>query len=170
MSYALPEALQPFLSITEVDHSTPFGQKIFRRKYRQDPPDFEKHLVCFFQDNYGAYHVAGYSHMTPHGNVYLSGGSCTDGDVIRLMSEKQRELVSANGGILHHILKYAFDKYAGHCRAFFGHCGDARAWEVVMAVGFVPTEHQYLIAHWHQPIDDAEKAALVAKINAIGAF
>ena len=39
-----------------------------------------------------------------------------------------------------------------------------------MAVGFVPTEHQLLISHWHQPIDEAERAALVVKIDEIVAF
>ncbi len=86
------------------------------------------------------------------------------------MSEPQREQISAAGGAMVHGLRHAFLKLADDCDAYFGYCGDPRAWEVDMAAGFVPTEHDKLIARWHKPLDPVRTRSLVAKAHAIGPF
>ena len=71
------------------------------------------------------------------------------------------------------ILKWeheADEPYADRCDAYFGHCGDARAYEVDMQAGFEPTGHDQLIVRWHKPLDPVRRRALVAKAHAIGAF
>jgi len=76
----------------------------------------------------------------------------------------------AGGGLLLHALRYGFARFADRCEAYFGYCGDARAYEVDMAAGFVPTRHRFLIAHWHRDLPDARREELIAKVHAIGPF
>jgi hypothetical protein len=108
--------------------------------------------------------------MRPFGDVYLSGGSCSNGEAIRRMQPEHLAAVQAAGGVYHLILKYAFKKYAACCDAFFGYSADRRALEVAFASGFVATEHERLFAHWHKPLPEVVRHALTAKVQALGAF
>ena len=169
-SDTIPESVQPFLTITEIDDARFIAGALFRRKYAQTPPEVPRHLAAFHRTVDGTLRLAGYSHMRPYEEVYLSGGSCTDGATIRAMSAAQREALYAAGGVLFLILKYAFAKYAGECEAFFGHCGDARALEVTRAAGFVETGFRHVIAHFHRPLPDVRRRELTAKVAALGPF
>jgi hypothetical protein len=166
----LPDPLRDFITITEVDSGNFLVADLFRRKFGHPPPDQPHHLVGFYRDVDGNLHLAGYSHMMPFGDVYLSGGSCTNGETARLMSPGERDALRSAGGLWFHLLKYAYRKYADCCDAFFGHCGDARALEVALAAGFVRTEHEHLIVHWHKSLHPSIRRALLAKVHALGAF
>jgi hypothetical protein len=170
MTNTLPKALQGFLTITEIDHADFFIEALFKRKFGHTPPDFPRHFVAFYRDAQGASFVAGYSHMRKFEEVYLSGGSCTEGNALRRMSQEERIVLEAHGGVWYQILKYKFAKLGSECEAFFGHCGDIRAMQVATAAGFVALEHQYLIAHWHKVITEERKKQLTDKIHAIGPF
>lgn len=166
----LQQPLRQFLTITEIDDADFLVASLFRRKFAAPPPDVGRHLVALYRDGSGALRLAGYSHMRPFGEVYLSGGSCSDGETIRLMAPEQRDAIHAAGGIWYLILKYAFARYADCCDVFFGHCGDARALGVATAAGFVSAGHEHLIAHWHKPLHENIRRALVAKVHALGPF
>ncbi|HEY8012221.1 MAG TPA: hypothetical protein VIE67_14615 [Rudaea sp.] len=168
--HVIPEPIRRFLTITEIDDADFLVGALFRRKFGDPPPDFSRHLVALYSDADGAHHLAGYSHMRPFGDIYLSGGSCSNGETIKRMQAQEREAVQAAGGVWYLILKYAFHKYANCCDAFFGHCGDRRALDVALAAGFVKTEHEHLIVHWHKPLADVFRRALTAKAHALGAF
>jgi hypothetical protein len=169
-SEILPASLQEFMTITEVDHGNFLVTDLFKRKFGHPPPDQPRHLVGLYRDPGGALHLAGYSHMMPFGDVYLSGGSCTNGDTARLMLPEQRDALREAGGLLFYMLTYAFRKYADCCDAFFGHCGDRRALEVTLAAGFIQTEHEHLIVNWHKPLHPNIQRALLAKVHALGSF
>lgn len=169
-THTLPESLRGFLDITEIDDARLLVSGLFQRKFHSPPPAFGRHLVALYRDADGSMHVAGYSHMRRFGEVYLSGGSCSDGATIRRMPAAQREAVQEAGGIWYLILKYAFERYADCCDVFFGHCGDARALQVATAAGFVSAGHTHLIAHWHKPLHENIRRALVAKVHALGPF
>jgi hypothetical protein len=166
----LPEALHGFLTITEVDHADFLVSALFQRKFGHPAPGIPRHIVGLYRSSGGALHVAGFSHMMPFGDVYLSGGSCTDGEVARLMLPEHRDALRAAGGLWFYLLKYKFRKFADCCDAFFGHCGDRRALEVALAAGFQLTEHEHVIVNWHKPLHDNHKRALLAKVHALGAF
>ncbi len=168
--HTLPEHLRSFLTITEVDNADFLITSLFRRKFAAPPPDVGRHLVALYRDATGALHLAGYSHMRPFGDVYLSGGSCSEGETIRTMQAEHRDAIKAAGGIWYLILKYAFARYADCCDAFFGHCGDARALQVATAAGFISAGHQHLIAHWHKPLHENIRRALIANVHALGPF
>ena len=166
----LPESLRGFIMITEVDHANFLVAELFQRKFGHLPPDQPRHLVGLYRDSEGGLHLAGYSHMMPFGDVYLSGGSCTNGDTTRRMSEAERNTLRDAGGLWFYLLQYAFRKYAGCCDAFFGHCGDRRALEVALAAGFIQTEHEHVIVNWHKPLHPNIQRALLAKVHALGNF
>ena len=166
----VPENLRSFLTITEIDDAELVVGALFRRKFGVPPPDFGRHLVALYQNADGSLRLAGFSHMRPFGDVYLSGGSCSDGDTIRTMTDAHRDAIQAAGGVWYLILKYAFAKFAEDCDAFFGHCGDRRALEVALAAGFVKTEFPPIIVNWHKPMHENFRRALLAKVVALGAF
>lgn len=168
--HVIPEPLRPFLTITEIDDAELLVGDLFRRKFASPPPEVGRHLVALHRDADGALRLAGYSHMRAFGDVYLSGGSCSNGETIRAMPEAQRQAIIDAGGVWYLILKYAFTRYADNCDAFFGHCGDRRALEVATAAGFVPAGPLHLIAHWHKPLHENIRRALVAKVEALGPF
>jgi hypothetical protein len=108
--------------------------------------------------------------MRPFEDVYLSGGSCSNGETIKRMQPDELAALKAAGGVYHLILKYAFKKFAGACDAFLGYSSDTRALEVAFASGFVATEYPRLFAHWHKPLADDAKRRIAAKIDALGPF
>jgi len=168
--HTIPEPLRPFLTITEIDDAQFIAGDLFRRKFASPPPPFGRHLVALYGDARNGFRLAGYSHMRPFGDVYLSGGSCSNGETIRAMDPAHRGAIEAAGGVWYLVLKYAFARYADCCDAFFGHCGDRRALEVATAAGFVGAGHEHLIVHWHKPLHENIRRALVAKAHALGPF
>lgn len=166
----IPASIRPFFTITELDDADFLIGDLFRRKFAHPPPGFRRHLAALYRDPAGAYHVAGYSHMRPHEEVYLSGGSCSNGETIKRMQTDELAALKAAGGVYHLILRYAFRKYADCCDAFLGYSSDVRALEVAFASGFVVTEYPRLFAHWHKPLADDARRRITAKIDALGAF
>ena len=161
--------VEDFVLTTEVDDSR-IGGGIFRRRFQSEPPDVPHHIVTFFRDGEGSLWPASYVHFRPWGEVLLVGGAATDGGVFARMSEEQRQAVRDAGGLYLRALRWAFARYADQCQAYFGYCGDPRAWEVDMQAGFVPTPHERLIAHWHRPLPDATRQELIARAHALGPF
>lgn len=169
-TYTISQSLQRFLTISEIDDAAFLVGALFRRKFDAPPPNVGRHLVALYRDASGTLLLAGYSHMRPFGDAYLSGGSCSNGEAIRAMHPTDRAAIQAAGGVWYLILKYAFARYADCCDAFFGHCGDARALEVATAAGFVSAGHPHLIVNWHKPLHESIRRALIAKVQALGPF
>jgi len=166
----LPEALRPFLVLTEIDHGRLVVEDLFRRKFEADPPAHPHHLAAFHRRSDGSLRLLSYSHMYPFGDIYLSGGACTDGDVIRAMPETEREALSAAGGARRWVLAYALQRFADRCDAFFAYSGHPRARQICEELGFVDTGQPYLLAHWHKPLHANLRRALLAKAAALGPF
>lgn len=157
------------LVLTEVSDASPFAD-LFRRKFGHPLPDSGDHFVAFHRDARGALWPLSYLNYNRFGDIRLVGGGCTDGNVIRAMAQSERDAVQASGGVLVHLLRAGFRQFAADCDAYFGHCGDARAYAVDLAAGFEPTEHQFLLVHWHKPLHEVLRRALIAKAHAIGPF
>jgi hypothetical protein len=166
----LPPEIRSFLTITEIDHPRLWSRDLFVRKYGEDPPDTPHHIVAIYHQADASSRVIGYTHMHPFGDVYLSGGSCADGDNIRRMEAEHSSALRSSGGVLLWMLRYAMLRYADRCDAFFGYSGDARAYEVCLDAGFIPTGHQHLLVRWHKELHPHIQRALVAKVHALGSF
>ncbi|HEV7492036.1 MAG TPA: hypothetical protein VGO25_14625 [Rhodanobacteraceae bacterium] len=165
-----PDPLNAFLAITELDDASPFFGELFRRKFGDPVPAEKHHFGVFFRAGDGNFVPLSYLHFMPFDELLLVGGLCTDGRTFERMSETQREQIRAAGGVMVHALRYVFLRLADSCEAYFGYCGDPRAYEVDMQAGFVPTEHDKLIARWHKPLDPARRQILIGKAHAIGPF
>ena len=166
----LPAPLNTFLAITELDDAAPFFGDLFRRKFGDPIPADKHHFGVFFKTADGGFVPLSYLHFMPYGEIQLVGGLCTDGRTFERMSEWQRGQIRIAGGVMVHALRYVFERLAQTCDAYFGYCGDPRAYEVDMQAGFEPTPHDKLIARWHKPLDAARRDRLIAKANAIGPF
>lgn len=153
--------LDDFIVVSEVDKGRDFAEAVFQRKFRLSVPGFPHHVVTFYRKSWDCLVPLSYVHIRPRGDIYLVGGACTDGRVFAMMTDKQRERISAAGGVYLNALRYAFDHFGDRCEAFFGYCGDARAWDVDMQAGFVATAHEMLIARWHKPVEPARQLELV---------
>jgi len=162
---------RPFLEITEIADAELLVDPLFIRKFGTVGPRVPRHIVAFYRaEGDGRLHVAAFSHMMAYRGVLLSGGSCTDGQVVRLMSEEERAAVATRGSIYSMILHYAFSRFSEDCEAFFGYSADSRAIDVALTSGFVPTPNPRLFANWHRSLDSTRKSELQEMVEAIGPF
>jgi len=170
MSWELDERLAPFVQVTAVDDGPFFAAELFRRKYGAAIPTFGRHVVAFYRRDDSIFLVASYVHMWIQGTIGLVGGACTDGRALRAMRPDEVELVNAAGGLLRQTLRYCFTRFADDVDAFFGHCGDPRAREVVFDAGFSESGLEHLIVRFPRPLPAARRAELIAQAHAIGPF
>lgn len=159
-----------FLIISEVDDPVPIVGELFQRKFDHPIPEWKHDIVAFARRRDGLLVPLSYAKFAPFGSVILVGGGCTDGRAFAHLEQAQRDAIAASGGVLVHVLRYGFARFADRCDAYFGFCGDARAWEVDLLAGFEPTGHDKLLAHWHKPINEQLKRSLVAMAQALGPF
>lgn len=163
--------IAPFILISEVDDGRAFIEHIFRRKFRESAPSFSHHIVAFYKHSDDHLVPLSYVHFRPWSDqLMLAGGGCTDGRGFALMSEAERALVTEAGGLLAQTQLFGFKKFANACDAFGGYCGDPRAWQVHMSVGYTPTEHPNLIVNWHKPLSVERREEIVRELHAIGPF
>lgn len=167
----MPLPPQPdFLLISAFDAAGKVMNETFQRKFSHPMPEWKHDLVAFVRRADGTLVPLSYAKFMPFANVMLVGGCCTDGRAFAQIDAAQRDALTAAGGSMAHVLRHGFARFAEHCDAYFGYCGDARAWEVDLSAGFEPTGHEKLLVHWHKPLPDQLKRALVAMVQSIGAF
>ena len=162
--------LRDFIVLTEVDSGPVFAQHIFQRKFHQDCPDFPHHIVAFYITAGREFVPASYAHFRPYKSVYLAGGGCTDGNALQNLSEDEKTKLTVANGLLLQTMRYGFIRFADQCEAYFGYCGDDRAWGVFMEAGFEPTSHKHLIARWHKEVSEQRKTELIEEVFTIGPF
>src|SRR5664279_121025 len=97
---SLDPSLRSFVLVTEVDEGGRIADGLFQRTYAHSAPTYPHHLATFFVRAPGRYELVHDLHFVSSGNVWLIGGACTDGDVVRRMSAEQRAAVDAAGGLM----------------------------------------------------------------------
>lgn len=170
MLWQIDERLASFISVTEVERGAFFADTLFRRKFGGPPPDFGHHIVAFYRRDASTFLPASYLHLWTQRTIGLVGGGCTDGAVLRSMTDDQRARVAAAGGLLRQTLGYCFARFEAGLDAYFGHCGDARAKEVDLAAGFVETGVRHLLVRPNRLLTAERQRELLAQAQAIGAF
>jgi hypothetical protein len=164
------DSLDDIVIITEVADGPAAAGALFRRKFAQEMPDFEHHVVASARTADGPGETLSYLHLWLRDDVCLVGGGCTDGQAIARLPAADRARIRAANGLLLRTLRFSFARYADRCEAFFGYCGDARALAVDLAAGFVPTPHDHLLVHWHRPLAQARRGELVERVRGFGPF
>ena len=160
-----------FLIISEFDKPESVVGELFQRKFGHPIPDWKHDVVAFVRRSSDAALVPmSYTKFAPFGSVMLVGGCCTDGRAYTHLDAAQKDALGHAGGAMAQLLRYGFTRFADQCDAYFGYCGDARAWEVDLSAGFEPTGHDKLLVHWHKPLNAQMQRSLVAMAVAIGAF
>jgi len=162
--------IEEFIVISEVAEGQRFAEPIFQRKYRTRAPDFPYHVVTFWQRDDGSLVPASYVHFWQRGDMLLIGGACTDGEVLRRMSQDERDAIDAEGGLNLLATRYSLRRYGPQCDAIFGHCGDARSFGILMRCGFQPELDPYLIAYRPRALAEVRRQALIEEAHAIGPF
>ena len=164
------DRLEDVVIITEVDDGPAFAGHIFRRKFAAELADFEHHVVAFLRPAEDLFVPANYVHLWLHDDLGLIGGASTDGRAFSRIDPATAARIRDTGGLYLRTLRWTFAKFADRCEAFFGYCGDPRAWEVDMQAGFEPTRHDRLIVHWHRPLPPARREELVERAHGFGPF
>lgn len=167
----MPLAEKPdFLLITEIDDPAPVVGDLFQRKFGHPIPEWKHDVVAFVKTREGMLVPMSYTKFMPFGSIFLVGGCSTDGRAFAHLDQAQKDALAAAGSAMVQLLRYGFTRFADRCDAFFGYCGDARAYEVDLMAGFEPTVHDKLLVHWHKPINEQLKRGLLAMAHAIGPF
>lgn len=166
----MTSSFDDFIIITEVDRGPAFADAIFQRKYRARVPDFRHHVVAFWKRGDGSFVPVSYVHFTDWGDIMAIGGACTDGEILRRMSEAERAAIAAAGGINLAATRYSLDRFGPRCDAVFGNCGDERSWGILSSLGFERVREPHLIARWSRPLEDARRRELIEKAAAFAPF
>jgi len=168
----MPSLARPFtdIQVTTVSDGPFFVDELFRLKFGSPAPDYGHSVIAFWRGDWQRFVPLCYTNFLPYEGVILVGGAMTDGRVLRQLPAETRREIKAGGGVYYAVLKYAFDRFAPDCEAFFGYAADTRALRVDLAAGFEHTEHEHLIVHFHKPLGAARQQSLIGKIHQLGPF
>jgi hypothetical protein len=155
---------------SQVSNGIFFAGEMFKRAFRDDLPSWGHHLVCFYQVSPEQFIPLTYVNFTQYEDVILVGGAVTNGRAFQHVDAETSQALRQSGGSYYTLLKFGFAQFGNSCDGFFGHAGDRRAYEVDIMAGFEPTEHQYLIVHFHKTLTDSRKAELIGKVHTLGPF
>lgn len=163
------KAIGDILRVEEVTDAEFFAGDLFRRRFRNDPPDFPKHFVAFYRASRASYLPVGYIHYTVFEDTYLCGGMVIDDRLYRRIPAPHRKLIKDAGGIAEKMLRDTFAMLA-HAPAIWGYVGNKQAEEVDTRVGFRRTSHRYVMVVWNRDLPEDEKQARLARVIALGPF
>lgn len=133
------------------------------------PPSNWRQYVAFYRWPDARIEAVGFCNWVRHDDVYLGGGMCVSPTFYRRMPRAHWQACRERGGIAQMLLEAAFRELRD-CVAWFGYCGDRKAYLVDIRAGFEPTRHPLLVAKWRTSVPDAQKIAIEDAVAAIGPF
>lgn len=166
--YVLPPSLAGWFDVTEIDEVEAHAGELFRRAFRQAPPQTPHHYVAR-ADADGVARTVGYVHYERVDDVYLCGGMCMDERAFRRLSPARRASLREAGGVAEQMLRWTFADLA-HAKAIFGYVGDRRAERVDLRAGFRHTGFAHLIVYWPRPLDPSEQRIVTERVARLGPF
>ena len=117
----------------------------------------------------GREECVGFCNWIRYKDVYLEGGLIARRDFYRRLDREHFAALRARGGIAQIVMEQAATEL-NDCAAWFGYCGDAKALQVDLRVGYVRTEHPFLIVKWMRELPVAEQRHWIDEITRIGPF
>jgi hypothetical protein len=157
----------------EVNDAGVVAGELFRKRFGHAIPAYPRHFVLVYSPEPGsgeAPAVVAYVHQTMGEGYALCGGMCVDEGAYRRMTRRLFAQVREQGGLATIVTRDSVEMLGEQCVAVFGHVGEPRARAADLRTGFVDAGPEHLMVIWRRPLDDANKARLVAKISALGPF
>jgi hypothetical protein len=133
------------------------------------PPENWRQEVAFYKWPDGHLEAVGFCNWIRYADCYLCGGMCARASFYRRLPREHWVACRDRGGVAQIMLETAFRDLTD-CLAWFGYCGDRKAYFVDIRSGYQPTRHRYIIVNWHADLSDQEKRSLEDRIAAIGPF
>lgn len=133
------------------------------------PPENWRQEVAFYKWSEQHIEVVGFCNWIRYADCYLCGGMCVQRSFYRRLPHEHWPMCRDRGGVAQIMLETAF-RHLTDCRAWFGYCGDRKAYLVDIRAGYKPTRHKYLIVNWNAELAEPEKRALEDRLAAIGPF
>jgi hypothetical protein len=163
------KSLPDIVRVEETSDAEFYAGDLFRRRFRANPPDFPRHYVAFYRQGRTRYLPVGYIHYTAFEDTYLCGGMVIDDRRYRRIPAPHRKLIKTAGGIAEIMLRETFARLAA-APAIWGYVGDKQAEEVDVRVGFRRTRHPHVMVVWNRDLPEAERAARLDRVIALGPF
>ena len=133
------------------------------------PPEDWRQQVALYKWSEIHLEPVGFCNWIRYADCYLCGGLCVRNDFYRRLPREHWVVCRERGGVAQIMLETAFRELPD-CAAWFGYCGDKKAYATGLRAGYQPTRHRYIIVKWNAVFSDAQKRELEDRITAIGPF
>jgi hypothetical protein len=125
--------------------------------------------VAFYKWSETSLEPVGFCNWIRYGDVYLEGGMCVRKNFYRRLPREHWNECRALGGVAQLMMETA-ERELNDCIAWFGYCGDKKAYLVDSRVGYRRTDRPFLIVKWFQEVPAARQREVEDLIAAIGPF
>lgn len=159
-----------WLRVIEVSDGSFFCSELFYKKFGHTVPTWGRHIVAFYRDSSGQFLALSYLHFWEQDRAGYIGGGCTDGNIVRAMTDSHKQSFTSAGGALFFTLKYAFSNFDSNIDAFFGLAENPRARAVDLAAGFESTHRENLLIREARPLSTVRREELIQQAIDVGAF
>ena len=132
------------------------------------PQDWHQFVAVYTWAD-GTEECVGFCNWVRYKDVYLEGGLAVRKSFYRRLPKAHFSECSARGGIAQIVMETAAT-HLTDCDAWFGYCGDAKAMQVDLRVGYVRTAHPYLIVKWMRTLPALQMQAWIDDVTRIGPF
>jgi hypothetical protein len=160
-----------------------FAEDLFRESFASDfpvPPEASDQsssarggdwhqYVAFYKWSETNVEPVGFCNWIRHGDAYLEGGMCVRRNFYRRLPRPHWEECKLRGGIAQIMMETAAGEL-NDCAAWFGYCGDRKAFIVDTRFGYRPTDHRYVIVKWFRDLPAERKRELIDQVAALGPF
>ena len=155
----------------EVGEAARLAGELFHRSFGHEIPAYPRHFVLLYSppDGSGASpRVVAYLHHMPFEGIHLAGGLCVDAAAYRSLPEGLFRQVRDEGGFATMIMRDSLASLGGD--AVVERVGEPRSLAATKRAGFVETGRPQLLAHWLKPLGEAQKGAILDRVEAHGNF
>jgi hypothetical protein len=133
------------------------------------PREAWRQYVAFYRWPDARFEAVGFCNWIRCGRYYLGGGMCVSPTFYRRMPREHFAVCRARGGVAQLMVEAAFRELTD-CDAWFGYCGDRKAYQADIRAGFTATRHPLLVAKWRPGLSEAVRTAIEDEVAAIGPF
>ena len=132
------------------------------------PEDWHQFVAIYTWPD-GTDECVGFCNWIKYKDVYLEGGLAVQKSFYRRLPKPNFVDCAARGGVAQIVMETAAATLTD-CDAWFGYVGDSKSMQVVSRVGYVRTEHQYLIVKWMRLLPASARQSWIDDIIRIGPF